>query len=360
MAEYPEGGRSHRAGKNLPEPYLIFLLLVDLLEFPHYGQDEKVAWKIPVEFEGRVLHVEHRKFGPAVFSYESRDVDQLAVQLVRRINKAVLVAKPYFELRAQQAVSRSEINVVNRSIDLFDRFEYLRDLYLTKLAELENRRKDVESHTTPYGSAHSSFPKHQLRREARWLAVSVIESFFGWSDHVFVLLAILQSKCVNGEETQRLVKCSWEVKFKAALDLGNNEIKRHYDRLVSLRRKIRHFLAHGAFGKKWESFRFHSDAGAVPAKFPDRNNPEYYDFAIMFDDIAATHRPEIDAIDRFIEHIKFGKLAPAWIYLDSGLNLVLSDADDGTFQAAMESVAAMEVFTEERSFRVDQLANMDW
>ena len=57
-------------------------------------------------------------------------------------------------------------------------------------------------------------------------------------------------------------------KFKACLDIHDHSIKVHYDRLVEIKRQIRNYMAHGAFGKNGEAFQFHSGAGAVPLLLP--------------------------------------------------------------------------------------------
>ena len=41
------------AGRQLPAYYLVYFLLVDLLGFKNLGQFEKVAWSVPVDFQGQ-------------------------------------------------------------------------------------------------------------------------------------------------------------------------------------------------------------------------------------------------------------------------------------------------------------------
>ena len=40
------------AGRQLPEPYLVYFLLVDLLDYKDLGRWEKLAYSIPVDFNG--------------------------------------------------------------------------------------------------------------------------------------------------------------------------------------------------------------------------------------------------------------------------------------------------------------------
>src|SRR2546430_16485883 len=55
--------RRTEAGRSLPHYYLVYFLLVELLRFPNLGRSEKIAWSIPMDFEGTIYLVDHRKFG---------------------------------------------------------------------------------------------------------------------------------------------------------------------------------------------------------------------------------------------------------------------------------------------------------
>ena len=65
-------------------------------------------------------------------------------------------------------------------------------------------------------------------------------------------------------------------------------------------------------------------------------------------------------IQDFISYIRSGPLAPAWIYLDSGEDLILTMAQSGEYGLAMVSDEAMTEFTEGLSYFNDMHANMDW
>ena len=65
------------------------------------------------------------------------------------------------------------------------------------------------------------------------------------------------------------------------LDEISKETKYFYDHLCELRRQVRNYMAHGAFGKKGEAFDFHSGAGAVPVLLDSR--PELGRFSLTGD-----------------------------------------------------------------------------
>ena len=332
------------AGSELPQYYLVYFLLVDLLGFENLGRHEKLAWSIPVDFDGQVLFIEHRKMGVGVFSSYNTDSKEAAREVVRLVKKGVNAAQPYFDWRAEMAVKRSEVNVRNRSTQLYSRFQFLLDLYKAKRTESE--------------------VAFIVSRHVEWLALSVIESFFSWTEHVFIHLAILQGKRTTGDEIGKLASRKWSPKFKAAFDISDPTLKKYYDELMSVRNQVRNFVAHGAFGKDGEAFRFHSGAGAVPVLLPRRLGHRSYRFPDSLDltpwSKDSSGHDAIVLIEDFISHIRSGPLAPAWIYLDSGENLILTMAQSGEYGLAMASEEAMTEFIEGLTYFSDMHANMDW
>lgn len=358
-------------GRGLPAYYLVYFLLIDLLGFPSLGRWEKTAWTVPVRYRGRLYGIEHRKMGLGVFApnldptaRRSGTPDEQAEEDGRAISalvtKAISIAEPYFLWRAEQAVSTSDLNVVNKSDGLFERYEYFRDRFRTLLDQAEHRKEErnIEKRTLADGAeiAGSSFPSSAMRREAEWNAQAAIEAFFSWTEHSFIHLAILQGKLHSGDEVARLAESDWKAKFKAALDVAETQTKPHYDCLLDLRAQVRNFVAHGEFGKRGEAFRFHSGAGTAPVIIT--NNPRHK--------FSRTGRPAIDGrmaiaeIETFLQHLWSGRRAPARHYIFSGLPSILTYVGDGTYARAMHSEGEMKAFVDQLSGQFDRSANMDW
>jgi hypothetical protein len=344
------------AGRQLPAYYLVYFLLVDLLGFRNIGQFEKVAWSVPVDFQGRIFLIEHRKLGVGVFAQNIPDDEAAAAEIVRLIRIGVKVAEPYFDWRAEQAVKDSRLNVVNKASSLFDRFEFLAKQYQSKRDEAERRvYEQIETPRESWTEIH--YPAFGLRREARWLALSAIESFFSWTEHVFILLAIIRGNIVTGDAVAKLAAHNWDVKFKAALDINDPETKGYYDDLIIVRRQLRNFVAHGSFGKQGEAFRFHSDAGAVPVRLPHHVGESFrFGSGIDFVDDEA-----IMLLFAFVDHLWSGSRSPARIYIQEyGLPLILTMAQSGEYAHAMASDDDMTAFADHLSELMDRHANMDF
>jgi hypothetical protein len=203
-----------------------------------------------------------------------------------------------------------------------------------------------------------SSPWARISQNSNWLALAAIDSFFAWTEHVFIHLAILQRRVVTGNEVARLAESDWKVKFKCALDIKDSTLKAYFDELMVMRRQLRNFVAHGAFGKEGEAFSFHSSAGAVPVALDHR--PTKFRLSLIpepaFDDQQA-----LLTIEKFVAYMWSGQREPARIYIqESDLPLILPMASDGRYAAAMGSVEGMKALVDRLMRQSDAAANMDW
>ena len=372
----PEEGRGlilsarTEAGRGLPPYYLVYFLLVDLLKFPSLGQWEKTAWTVPVRFRGRLYGIEHRKMGLGVFEPNldpsartsgrpSQQGENDVTLIVEAIKKAVSVAAPYFQWRAQQAIATSDLNVVNTNSDLFERYEHFRDQFNAQVVEskeLASSAKDRGRESPGSFNVELISSWLSVNKQVNWYALAAIEAFFSWTEHAFIHLAILQGKLTVGTQVAELAEDNWNAKFKAALDISDKETKEHYDKLLDLRAQVRNFVAHGAFGKEGQAFRFHSGAGSVPVLLTnDRDHHVSFTGRVAFDEASA-----MSEIGSFLDHLWAGALAPARHYLSSVLPSILSYATDGPYARAMQSEEDMLSFVDDLTRRFEQAADMAW
>src|SRR5262249_26973677 len=142
--------------KNLPPYYLVYFLLVDLLGFHDLGRFEKLAWSVPIDFEGVAYLIDYRKFGVGVFARKGDEWERQAARIIKLINKGVGAAKPFFRWTAENAVHASKVNVHNVGIKLFRRYLFFKDRFLLATAEaLELRR----IHEADYRQLEFSFSR---------------------------------------------------------------------------------------------------------------------------------------------------------------------------------------------------------
>jgi hypothetical protein len=349
------------AGRQLPPYYLVYFLLVDLLGFKNLGQFEKIAWSIPIDFDGRAFLIEHRKFGLGVFAHDAEKENKDAAEIVKRIKKAVKMASPYFEFVAVQAAKDSKLNVKNNSRELFDRYKFFAEDFLSISKEAEDRKKERIVERTEHENGHSeiiTYPSWELRKKSKWMAMSAIDAFFSWTEHIFIHLAILNGEILTGEEVADLAESDWQTKFKKAVSLDSSEMKRMYDELTELKRQLRNYIAHGAFGKRGEAFSFHSSVGAVPLLLPHQKGKPRFSFS---SNLAFDEHKAINTIEKFVETLWKGEREPAKLYIqESDLPLILTYAADGTYQKAMNSAKDMEEFVDYLHAQWERAANMDF
>lgn len=359
------------AGRSLPPYYLVYFLFVDLLGLPKLGQWEKVAWAIPIRFKERLYSIEHRKSGVGIFAptmipyvrfsqkpTEEQELDAKDIALL--IRRAVSVAEPYFQWRAENAAKTSDINVINKSEELFERYVYFRDKYIELSKQVEEKRSDrsVQRTVLESGSIVTQIGSNYfyIQRESKWHAQAAIDAFFSWTEHSFIHLAILLGRLVTGDDVAKVAEAEWKSKYKIVFDLSGFEEKKHYDTLLDLRAQIRNYMAHGSFGKRGQAFRFHSGAGAVPVVLTGNQLHRY----TLSGRPAFEEGEAIDHIESFIRFLWSGPLAAARHHVFSELPSILSFALDGTYAAALQSEADMEQFVKEMTGRFEQAANMDW
>lgn len=345
------------AGRALPEYYLCYFLLVELLGFRNLGQFEKLSWSVPIDFNGVAFLIEHRKFGVGVFVHDAKSQEGAAKEIVKRIHKGVKLARPYFEWLAQEAAKESKLNVKNHHRRLFEKLQYFLGRYREISREAKERAEERIITKHEWGGTSIHMPALELGKHAEWLALSAIDSFFSWTEHVFIHCAILKGKAITGEDVADLADNEWTNKFKAAIDINENESKEFYDQLVVVKRQLRNYMAHGAFGKNGEAFSFHSRAGAVPLLLPHQRGTSRFSF---YGDLGFNEAEVIALIERFIAFFWAEKSEPAKLYIESDLPVILTMAKDGSYALAMKSADEMERLVERLSWEFDQAANMDW
>jgi hypothetical protein len=346
------------AGRRLPPYYLVYFLLVDLLGFENLGQFEKVSWSVPIDYQGKAFLIEHRKMGLGVFAHDLPADEAAAKDIVRRIEKAVKVARPFFDWMASNAVGASKVNVLNNSRPLFERFSFLKGLAESKRAEAEARKEERIVESNAAGWSVTTYPYFQLRREADWLSISAIEAFFSWTEHVLIHVAILCGRITSAQEVASLAASNWSDKFKCALDVSEPGTKILFDRLRSVRDELRNHVAHGAFGKDGEAFTFHSTVGAVPVLLPHKSGSKKFRLGagLEFDSAGA-----MAAIEDFLVFLWSGPREPARLYIqDSYLPVILTMAADRSYALAMHSVDSMKELIDYLGDAADRAANMDW
>jgi hypothetical protein len=346
----------------LPPYYLIYFLFDDLLKFKNLGQFEKLAWSFPIDYEGKAFLIEHRKFDVGVFINDISD-EPAAKIIATKINGAVKKIRPFFSHIAEQAVLSSELNVVNNNRSLYSRYAYLRKLYNAEIKKYIKykdviKRKEYFDENGDFVSGSYGYVGSQYRASSEWLAISCIEAFYSWTEHLFIHLAIIAQGLADGKEIADLIEAEWKEKFVRALPLINPEVKKMHDELLIVRQQLRNFVAHGAFGKNGNAFRFHSPAGAVPVLF---NHDKSLNRFSLTGSLSFDNQTVMIFLDNFIKYLWNGPMKLAMVYTQKwDFPTILTYAKKGKYKLAMSNAKEMKKLMDYLGHIMDQSANMDW
>src|SRR5699024_11385528 len=118
----------------------------------------------------------------------------------------------------------------------------------------------------------------------------------------------------------------------ACLDIQDPSIKPHYDKLVAIKRQIRNYMAHGAFGKNGEAFQIHSGAGAVPLLMPHQKGSSRFS---MQSGTEFQEEEALNAIEEFMQFYWESITFPEVIYIKSTLPSILTYSSDFTYSSVM-------------------------
>jgi hypothetical protein len=295
--------------------------------------------------------------GMGLFAEGKEKQESECQEIVKKIKKATKEAQPYFEWYANEAAKQSKLNVLNHSMRLHDRYTFLVKEYKKKLEEAISRKEERIKTQRSERSWSVHMPYYELKRESIWLALSAIDAFYSFTEHVFIHAAILKGHLLTGEDVANLADKDWASKFKACLDVQDNSVKPHYDRLVAIKRQIRNYMAHGAFGKNGEAFQIHSGAGAVPLLMPHQKGSSRFS---MQSGTEFQEEEAISAIEEFMQFYWESNNLPEVMYVKSTLPSILTYASDFTYRDAMASIANMESFVNYLIGVHDRAGDMDW
>ena len=353
-----------KAGRLLPEYYLIFFLLSDLLGFKNLGKFEKIAWSFPIDYKGKAFLIEYRKFGVGIFIQGEGNDEEDALEISKKISGAIKSVRPFYDHIAEQAVNNSEFSVRNNNRQLFERFDFLLNLYKTEYQQyLDNKGKtekkiNKNESGTITSTSYSSLD-FEFKQRSNWLAISCIEAFFSWTEHLFIHLAIIGQGLSEGEKVSELISAEWKTKFKAAIPIDTSKTASDfYNELITVRNQLRNFVAHGAFGKDGNAFSFHSNTGAVPVLMNHKKKKNKFS---LHGFLTFKEQTVIELIEEFIKFLWSGDIAPAMHYTqECELPTILPYAANGTYRTVSKSMELMQEFAEKIMWDFDNAANMDW
>ena len=344
-----------QASKKLPVYYKVYFLLVSLLGFKDLGKAEKTAWSIPIDFDGEAFFIELRKSGLGLYGINMSKKYDKARKIVNILNKATRIAEPYFDYLADEAIKSSKLTITNNSRHLYERYEYFLKLYEEKDKAFKDNENNRKLNSLYDGQSYKLYD-----REAQWLAMDAIEAFFSWTEHVFVLLAIIMGKIKTGDKVNELINSDWSKKYKTIFDINKKKDNEFYIKLLSIRRQVRNYMAHGTFSNDMRTFYFHSPTGAIPLNYKNLSKKNFtFNLENLF--LSLINYKTTNILKKFVSFLWSSERKNAKLYIqDSGLPLVLTKAQKGIYTKIMQSSKEMNEYIDREIWEQERAMNMDF
>lgn len=363
------------ANSKLPRQYLVYLMLVNLLEFSTLPRGEKTLWSIPLELNDRLFLLEYGKFGYRLLTRIRCSIVETRDKLVRLINHGVAESDRYFRWRAEEKLSELRLVVENRSIPLFERYHYFLTLHKNALEGVSDRENNMPE--DPVGRIKTVVEMESLKEESSWLAQAAIEAFFNWTEHVFILLYLLRSVSIDRADIEEIIGSSsrrtkhtlnWRQKYKKVFNMQDRSSMQHFSQLCEIRNSLRNFIAHGALGKLREGDEtffsspievyFPSHVGRIPLRQCDDDQQASWRFET---EVGISEERAVSQIEHFIEFLWKGDRRIARIFIqERGLPLFLPWVSDGTYRNALISEEAMVKLVDRLAYENDRFQNMEF
>lgn len=358
----------------MDHPYIVFVMFVYLKQFKFFGQEEKVAWTIPVKYKGEPFILTHRKFGFSIISNsDTEEVKKLGIEAMNYIKKAIPCAEVLFEPLVREQFDKGKITLENEYVQIKSRYQFFRDKAATafdEAAALAGKSKSIktegidnikgfEEMFSKFIAHHNGSAEHLMAGNN--FATAMLDSYFCLIEHTFVLLlpflAHIKTEEINLES---FIGENWSGKLKKVLPLADDkEAMLLYERLNRIKEELRNPLTHGYFLRGGDSFLVHMpQIGAIPMNLTKQNSQFRYGFFpiehMSFEEICRC----FDDFDSFLNTRAATKYGMRFI--DTGMSIAFDSRSSQMYQAAMTSDEDFEQFCWAESARQTDAMNMDW
>ena len=340
---------------NIPLPGILHFAYCDILGFPASGPEEKVAWVIKGNVFGVNFQIAFLKFGPRLFIEAPCSQDVIGEICSMQIG-LYRETKRFLRNMQDLMMQKGNFTVENNLPKLHSEYMYFRQTALEEYEKEPPKPKPVKFDDDGRAIAYNLDPFRPLRIGG-YLAKASIISYFSWIEHLLVLLYPL-TQSYQSEEMEVFLGKTWREKWGMVFSHEDRKAQKALSILNLLAKNYRNPLAHGGIKRGGEFLAFHlSGAGAVPFLEDDDNLGAEITIAQISEE---RFKKIISQQDETICLIRQSRLALAWEYVASGLNVAGDVNSHNKYLVAQKSDDAMEEFIAYTSYMEDKYANMDF
>jgi len=344
------------------QPFIIYLLFVDILKYKYSGISEKVAWEIPILYKGIPFILAHRKFGFQFISNKINiEIQNTANDAMVQINKAIPLVEKIIQPKVNQIMEDGNVTINNEYLTLRRRYKFFykktKKAFKNKFIErynLKNIRDKSIDEIYAYLDEYYTFVEKK-----EYYLCATLDAFYSWLE--FLLIAIYPFTNIEQKiELQLFISMSWKEKFKKIFDFDDKRIKLIYEDLIELKEQFRNPMAHGHYLKNKSLIHVHMPGlGAIPFHLTQNGKELEYSFKEIneenFDKIS-------ECLNKFENYIENSNDTTKLIskYLKNNLDLYFNYESRKEYRLACNSKEDMDYFIELTQKRVDDAMNMDW
>lgn len=352
----------HFDKKTAPAPYMVFLTLVYGLGFNFVLRPyEKMAWLIPITFNGLPMCIGHQKFGLWIVAANQDEAHRILPELFARLRKAEQVTERILQPEVEKRIRAGQITVDNQFFWTRDRYLFFRQRAIkayTSKRPLRSKTRKVN--WGPIKAVTTFSDPFKSQREGFYFASAAVDAYFSHLEHVLVLLLPFSGFRQDRDDLQAYIRKFWTDKFKRIFDLSKNEKARKlYEELREVKERLRNSVAHGGFEKGIASLFVHfKEIGAAPATLSTHPNNKglFRLFPIQEMDFEkACHIfDEADCL------LKEDESRYGYKYAETGLPVAFSVQAISSYEDAMKSDKSFNSLMKKNIAFLDVYENMDW
>lgn len=348
-------------------PFVVYLMFVEILQYPILPLFEKVAWEIPILYKKQEFILAHRKFGFDISSFqESDELATLAKEAMVKINKAIPLVEILISPKIQEQVNLGKITIESKYTEIKNRYLFFRnkleDKNNSEVNKLKEKTKEFswEKFDTPEEAEKGYNEIRRLGNSNSYYLYAMIDSYFSFLEHISVLLLPFLSH-VNMDKVniEEFIGLNWKQKLQIILEHKTNpNTSRRIEILDEIKEQIRNPVSHGYFHKKKKSFYVHMKGlGAIP--FTLSKSPTKFKFSEF-----SSNNISIETIckhfDDFEKYLESEKTKFGIKYIKNDLPVAFDKKSATEYRRRMRTEKSTKKYIEEITSSIMNSINMDW
>ncbi|MFK4432195.1 hypothetical protein COM08_11985 [Bacillus wiedmannii] len=347
-----------KLGVEFPQSYMVFITLVYLKDFEcEFKPMEKVLWEIPFYYKGYKCCFTVSKFKYALL-IGTKD-EEVARELLKQLNSVVKISDKICAPLIEETMNQGGITLENKLISIRGRYEYFRrnaeDLFTRPVNE-----EELEGENPLSKFVRIKNMKSNLIFEASFNAQAMLDAYFSWQEHLFVLLLPFSKFDKEEDNLSEFIGTEWTKKINRIFNPSENPVlSRHYDKLRTIKETYRNKSTHGEFEKNNGSFYIHFDRlGALPFQMSKHKNELEYTLVSISDSNFEQILSDLDEFEGFLSTDEFWK--NPYKLVTSGIDLSFDDNSIKRYIEAIKSEEGTEALIKYVLDCEDNYRNMDW